>query len=175
MRTHDDGLILLAHRIPAQVTPVGEWLAEVADRVVLITSEEAGPGYAGQFGEVIPVADYSGSDAVIAPRGRPGRGAGRCLRLRACGGGSGAQGDHRSAPGGGLQPCAPSVARVAGLRAGGRPRESGVFSASVLPWLVELADLPYEAMCEVPADPDTRALARFLVENNSLRAVQGSA
>ncbi|GAA4062322.1 ATP-grasp domain-containing protein [Streptomyces shaanxiensis] len=66
MRTHDDGLILLAHRIPAQVTPVSEWLAEVADRVVLITSEEAGPGYAGQFGEVIPVADYSGSDTVIA-------------------------------------------------------------------------------------------------------------
>ncbi|MGW1539058.1 ATP-grasp domain-containing protein [Streptomyces sp. NPDC002309] len=66
MLTHDDGLILLAHRIPAQVTPVSEWLAEVADRVVLITSEEAGPGYAGQFGEVIPVADYSGSDSVTA-------------------------------------------------------------------------------------------------------------
>ncbi|MDK1341862.1 hypothetical protein QNO09_00700 [Streptomyces sp. 378] len=50
---------------------------------------------------------------------------------------------------------------------------SGVFSASVLPWLVGLADLPYGAECEVPVDPDTRALARFLVENNSLRAVQG--
>lgn len=60
-----DGLILLAHRIPADVTPVSVWLADVADRVVLITSEEAAPGYAGQFGDMIPVADYSTSDAVV--------------------------------------------------------------------------------------------------------------
>ncbi|MFF7548313.1 hypothetical protein ACFZCU_32440 [Streptomyces canus] len=50
MRTHDEGLILPAHRIPAQVTPVGEGLTEVADRVVLITSEEAGPGYRNEYG-----------------------------------------------------------------------------------------------------------------------------
>ncbi|WP_327190149.1 hypothetical protein [Streptomyces xinghaiensis] len=49
---------------------------------------------------------------------------------------------------------------------------SGVFSASVLPWLVGLADLPYGAACDVPVDPDIRALARFLVENNSLRSVR---
>lgn len=66
MPTRENGLILVAHRIPAHVTPVHEWLAEVADRVVLITSEEAEPGYAGEFGEVIPVTDYSTSDAVVA-------------------------------------------------------------------------------------------------------------
>lgn len=66
MPTRENGVIVVAHRIPAHVTPVGEWLAEVADHVVLITSDEAEPGYTGQFGEVIPVADYSDSDAVTA-------------------------------------------------------------------------------------------------------------
>lgn len=65
MPTRENGLILVAHRIPAHVTPLHDWLAPVADRVVLITSEEAGPGYAGEFAEVIPVADYSTSDAVV--------------------------------------------------------------------------------------------------------------
>ncbi|MBB2942689.1 hypothetical protein FB565_002402 [Actinoplanes lutulentus] len=60
----ESGLIVVAHRIPASVTPLAGWLADVADRVVLITSEAAAPGYAGRFGEVIPVADYTGSDEV---------------------------------------------------------------------------------------------------------------
>ncbi len=65
MPTPEEQLIVLAHRIPAAVTPVGDWLAEVADRVVLITSEEAAPGYAGMFRDVVPVSDYSGSDEVV--------------------------------------------------------------------------------------------------------------
>ncbi|GII52756.1 carboxylate--amine ligase [Planotetraspora thailandica] len=60
-----DNTIVVAHRIPSAVTPLGEWLGEVADRVVLITSKEAADEYARAFPEVIGVADYSGSDEVV--------------------------------------------------------------------------------------------------------------
>lgn len=60
-----EGAILVAHRIPADVTPVGEWLADVANRVVLVTSSSAAAGYAGQFAEVIAVDDYSASTEVV--------------------------------------------------------------------------------------------------------------
>lgn len=66
MPQHEQGAIVVAHRIPAAVTPIGDWLADVADRVVLITSEAAADGYAGRFAEVVPVADYTGSDEVVA-------------------------------------------------------------------------------------------------------------
>ncbi|GAA1310082.1 ATP-grasp domain-containing protein [Saccharothrix xinjiangensis] len=64
MRT-DDGLILIAHRIPAAITPLGEWLRDIAHRVVLVTSDEAAPGYADAFDRVVAVASYSTGDAVV--------------------------------------------------------------------------------------------------------------
>lgn len=57
--------IVVAHRIPASVTPLSEWLAEVADRVVLITSTSSAEEYTPSFPEVIAVDDYSGTDEVI--------------------------------------------------------------------------------------------------------------
>ena len=59
-----DGAVIVAHRISAHATPLGEWLAEVADRVVLVTSTRAADGYAGVFPEVIGVPDYSDGDGV---------------------------------------------------------------------------------------------------------------
>ena len=58
------GRIVVAHRISARVTPLGEWLAEVADRVALVTSTRAADGYAGVFPEVIGVPDYVDGDGV---------------------------------------------------------------------------------------------------------------
>lgn len=60
--------ILLLHRIPHAVTPLEEWLPEVADRVTLVTSEESRPAYDGLFPRVIGVSDYaegSGVDAAV--------------------------------------------------------------------------------------------------------------
>ena len=64
MRSAGSPTIVVAHRIPASVTPLAEWLAEVADRVVLITSRASAGGYASSFPEVIAVDDYSGPDEV---------------------------------------------------------------------------------------------------------------
>ncbi|MFC8538821.1 acetyl-CoA carboxylase biotin carboxylase subunit family protein [Streptomyces sp. NPDC057249] len=57
-------MIVVLNRVPAGLTPLGEWLAEVADDVALITSPEAAEGYRGTFPTVIEVADYPSSDGV---------------------------------------------------------------------------------------------------------------
>ncbi|MFC8538816.1 hypothetical protein ACFUJY_33535 [Streptomyces sp. NPDC057249] len=48
---------------------------------------------------------------------------------------------------------------------------SRAFPATVLPWLADLAALPFGAEIPVPADAETTALARFLVTQGALRAV----
>ncbi len=53
------GAIVVVHRIPAAVTPLGTWLAEIADRVVLVTARACVEGYQGTVGEVIGVDDYA--------------------------------------------------------------------------------------------------------------------
>ncbi|WP_194814334.1 acetyl-CoA carboxylase biotin carboxylase subunit family protein [Nocardia sp. XZ_19_385] len=65
MPTSESGAILVAHRLPAHVTPLREWLSDVAEQVVLITSREVEQGYSGQFGGLISVSDYSSSDEVV--------------------------------------------------------------------------------------------------------------
>lgn len=57
-----DGTIIVAHRIPQHVTPVDQWLAEVAHRVVLLTAAEVAPGYAGKFGSVVGFPEYLSPD-----------------------------------------------------------------------------------------------------------------
>jgi hypothetical protein len=56
--------LLMTHRIPASTTPLGDWLAEVADRVTLITSTEAFAGYQDAFPNVYAVPDYSTNSAI---------------------------------------------------------------------------------------------------------------
>lgn len=58
--------ILLLHRIPHSVTPLDDWLAEVADRVTLVTSVESAAGYAGLFPRVVGVPEYATGDGVDA-------------------------------------------------------------------------------------------------------------
>lgn len=57
---------LMTHRIPASVTPLKEWLAEVADRVTLITSSQAYQDYREVFPKVYAVPDYCDNSAVAA-------------------------------------------------------------------------------------------------------------
>ncbi|KOX11242.1 acetyl-CoA carboxylase biotin carboxylase subunit family protein [Nocardiopsis sp. NRRL B-16309] len=59
------GIIAIAHRVPVSVTPLHEWLPEVADRVVLVTSTESADGYRAVFDHVIAVDDYPDNDAVV--------------------------------------------------------------------------------------------------------------
>jgi len=56
--------ILVVHRIPYQVTPLDEWIAEVADRVTLVTAEETASQYDGLFPRVIGVPRYAESPQV---------------------------------------------------------------------------------------------------------------
>ncbi|MCF7551754.1 acetyl-CoA carboxylase biotin carboxylase subunit family protein [Pseudonocardia sp. WMMC193] len=56
--------LVVLHRIPHSVTPLDDWLAEVADRVTLITSVESEPGYAGRFPRVVGVPDYAEGPGV---------------------------------------------------------------------------------------------------------------
>ena len=49
--------------------------------------------------------------------------------------------------------------------------KSKAFPATVLPWLVSLADVPLDVEYDLPADADAVELARFLVANGALRAV----
>ncbi|MCW2903866.1 MAG: Argininosuccinate lyase [Streptosporangiaceae bacterium] len=58
------GQIIVLNRLPAGVTPLGEWLAEAADRVALVTSVEAADGYEGTFSTVVGVDDYSHGPGV---------------------------------------------------------------------------------------------------------------
>jgi biotin carboxylase len=51
--------ILVVHRIPYQVTPLDDWIAEVADRVTLVTAEETRSQYEGLFPRVIGVPRYT--------------------------------------------------------------------------------------------------------------------
>ena len=65
--------ILMTHRIPESLTPLGEWLAEVADRVTLITDQHAFPTYQETFPDVYAVPGYSANNAVevLLQRGLP--------------------------------------------------------------------------------------------------------
>lgn len=56
--------IVIMHRIPYGVTPLDEWIPEVADRVTLVTSEEAAPGYEGRFPRVVAVPGYDTGSRV---------------------------------------------------------------------------------------------------------------
>lgn len=56
--------ILVVHRIPASVTPLADWITEVADQVTLVTSAEMYEQYRGQFPRVVAVADYADSPEV---------------------------------------------------------------------------------------------------------------
>ncbi|MFB8765418.1 ATP-grasp domain-containing protein [Nocardiopsis alba] len=62
LREHET--LVVVHRVPVTVTPLHEWLAEVADRVVLITSTESADAYRAVFDHVIAVDDYSDGPAV---------------------------------------------------------------------------------------------------------------
>jgi hypothetical protein len=55
---------LMTHRIPEFLTPLGEWLAEVADRVTLITDQHAFPTYREVFPDVYAVPGYQANSAV---------------------------------------------------------------------------------------------------------------
>jgi hypothetical protein len=57
-------VVVVAHRIPAAITPLAEWFDEIASRIVLVTTQECEPGYRGAFAEIIVVQDYSNSDEV---------------------------------------------------------------------------------------------------------------
>ncbi|MET8536474.1 hypothetical protein ABZV67_32530 [Streptomyces sp. NPDC005065] len=52
------------NRVPASLTPLSEWLAEVADDVALVTSPQAADGYRDAFPTLIEVDDYPNSDGV---------------------------------------------------------------------------------------------------------------
>jgi hypothetical protein len=56
--------VLVTNRVPATATPIGEWLAEVADGVTLITGADAHAGYSQTFPRVYAVPDYSTNAAV---------------------------------------------------------------------------------------------------------------
>lgn len=56
--------LLMVHRIPRSVTPLGDWLAEVADRVTLVTGDEAFGPYRASFPHVYAVPGYSDNPAV---------------------------------------------------------------------------------------------------------------
>ncbi|WP_132114047.1 ATP-grasp domain-containing protein [Actinocrispum wychmicini] len=50
--------LLIAHRIPPNVTPLRQWLAEVASRTNVLTSKEIYPHYAGDFAGTHAIPDY---------------------------------------------------------------------------------------------------------------------
>ncbi|MDX3630112.1 ATP-grasp domain-containing protein [Streptomyces europaeiscabiei] len=52
-------MIVVLNRVPAILTPLGDWLAEVAEDVALITSAEAAVGYRGTFPTMVEIEDYS--------------------------------------------------------------------------------------------------------------------
>jgi hypothetical protein len=55
---------LMTHRIPQSLTPIGEWLTEIADRITLITDQESYPGYLDTFPVVYAAPGYATSDTV---------------------------------------------------------------------------------------------------------------
>ncbi|MGC5008877.1 hypothetical protein [Streptomyces sp. NBC_00353] len=57
-------MIVVMNRVPASLTPLSEWLAEVADDVALVTSLQAADGYRDGFPTLIEVDDYPNSDGV---------------------------------------------------------------------------------------------------------------
>lgn len=51
--------IAIAHRIPASVTPLADWVPELCDDVVLVTTPECAAGYQEDFRHIRVVTDYS--------------------------------------------------------------------------------------------------------------------
>jgi ATP-grasp domain len=62
--------ILVVHRVPYQVTPLDDWIPEVADRVTLVTAVETHAQYAGRFPRVIGIPDYADGPGVEAALNR---------------------------------------------------------------------------------------------------------
>ncbi len=56
--------IAVTHRIPPSVTPLGDWLREVRDEIVLVTTAECAELYRNDFRDIRVVPDYSGGDHV---------------------------------------------------------------------------------------------------------------
>ncbi|MFF4763814.1 acetyl-CoA carboxylase biotin carboxylase subunit family protein [Streptomyces sp. NPDC001292] len=56
--------IVLPLRIPDTVTPLGDWLSEVKDKVTLITSGDAEPGYRRRLPHVRAASSYSAGPEV---------------------------------------------------------------------------------------------------------------
>jgi ATP-grasp domain-containing protein len=56
--------LVITHRIPSSITPLGDWLADIADQVTLITSSDAHDGYRHAFPRVFAVPDYPFNPAV---------------------------------------------------------------------------------------------------------------
>ncbi|MDT0269468.1 ATP-grasp domain-containing protein [Streptomyces sp. DSM 44915] len=56
--------ILMAHRIPSTVTPLGDWLHPVRDELTLITSAEARDSYAGTLPRLLSFDGYSETPEV---------------------------------------------------------------------------------------------------------------
>lgn len=54
----------MIHRIPSAVTPLGDWLSDVADRVTLVTGEDSYEQYREAFPRVYAVPDYSANPVV---------------------------------------------------------------------------------------------------------------
>ncbi len=55
---------LVMLRIPYEVTPLDEWIGDVADRVTLLTAEETRDRYEGRFARVVGVPDYGGRRSI---------------------------------------------------------------------------------------------------------------
>lgn len=58
-------MIVVCCRVPAELTPLGEWLSEVADDLVIVTSVERADGYQGAARNVISVEEYSTGPEVV--------------------------------------------------------------------------------------------------------------
>ncbi|NYH52905.1 biotin carboxylase [Nocardiopsis arvandica] len=61
----EPGTLVIVHRVPVSITPLHEWLSEVLDRIVLITSTESADGYRDVLDYVIAVDDYPHNPAVV--------------------------------------------------------------------------------------------------------------
>ena len=62
--------VVVLNRIPSTVTPLGDWLGEISDQVVLITSPGSAPGYRGVFGRVVEADPYTDGEAVPTAVGK---------------------------------------------------------------------------------------------------------
>lgn len=55
----------IAHRIPVEVTPLPQWLGDIAAQCALVTTQDCAPGYGDKFGQIVVVDDYTNGDEVV--------------------------------------------------------------------------------------------------------------